>query len=59
MYKVEIDFNEASREWRKNKIELENGEFRYCCSQLTKKGEKCRNKIIKDNLCRIHLKSRK
>lgn len=59
MYKVEIDFDEASREWRKNKIELGYGEFRYCCSQLTKKGEKCKNKIIKDNLCRIHLKIKK
>jgi len=59
MYKVEIDFDEASREWRKNKIELEYGQFRYCCSQITKKGEKCKNKIIKDNLCRIHLKSKK
>ena len=59
MYKVEIDFEEASREWRKNKIELGNGEFRYCCSQLTKKGEKCKNKILKDNLCRIHLKTKR
>lgn len=59
MYKVEIDFDEASREWRKNKIELGNGEFRYCCSQLTKKGEKCKNKILKDNLCRIHLKTKR
>lgn len=59
MYKVEIDFNEASREWRKNKIELGCGEFRYCCSQLTKKGEKCKNKILKDNLCRLHLKTKR
>lgn len=59
MYKVEIDFDEASRYWRKNKIELGNGEFRYCCSQLTKKGEKCKNKILKNNLCRIHLHSKK
>lgn len=58
MYKVEIDFDEASREWRKNKIELEYGQFRYCCSQVTKKGEKCKNKIIKNGTCRIHLKSK-
>lgn len=59
MYKVEIDFDEASREWRKNKIELEYGQFRYCCSQLTKKGEKCKNKITKNGKCCIHLKSKK
>ena len=59
MYEVNIDFDEASKAWMKNKIKLNYGEFRYCCLQLTKKGEKCKNKIIKDNLCHIHLKSKK
>lgn len=59
MFKVEIDFDEASREWRRNKIELDYGQFRYCCSQLTKKGEKCKNKIVKYDLCHLHLKSKK
>jgi hypothetical protein len=59
MFKVEIDFDEASREWRRNKIELDYGQFRYCCSQLTKKGEKCRNKIVQNDLCHLHFKSKK
>lgn len=53
---VDIDFDDASREWRKNKISLTCGEFRYCCIEPTKKGEKCKNKIIQNNLCHVHLK---
>lgn len=29
IYEVNIDFDEASREWRKNKIHTGNGCFRY------------------------------
>ena len=35
-----IDFEEASKVCRSNKINLGNGEFKYCCQQLTKKKEK-------------------
>lgn len=59
MLPVEIDFDEASREWRKNKIYLGCGDFRYCCSEPTKKREKCKNRIVKDNLCHVHLKMTK
>ena len=27
--KVDINFDEASKEWRKNKINLGNGQFKY------------------------------
>jgi hypothetical protein len=29
----EIDFDKASNEWRKNKISLRNGYFRYKCKK--------------------------
>ena len=29
IYEVNIDFDDASREWRKNKISLGNGMFKY------------------------------
>ena len=46
MYNIDIYFEEASKIWRSNKINLGNGKFKYC-RQLTKKNEKCKNKIIK------------
>ena len=30
---TEIDFDEASKEWRKNKIILKNGYFKYKCEK--------------------------
>jgi hypothetical protein len=29
IYKVDIDFDESSKSWRKNKISLANGMFKY------------------------------
>jgi len=29
IYDVDIDFDEAHREWIKNKVKLPNGEYRY------------------------------
>jgi hypothetical protein len=54
MYNIDIDFEEASKIWRSNKINLGNGCFQYCCQQLTKKNKKCKNKIYKDNFCHLH-----
>ena len=28
-FEVNIDFNEASREWKKNKISIGNGQYKY------------------------------
>jgi hypothetical protein len=56
MYNIDINFEEASKIWRSNKINLGNGEFKYCCQQLTKKNEKCKNKIYKDNFCNLHFR---
>ena len=35
-YQVNIDFDEASKEWRKNKIKLSEGMFKYKRSSLRK-----------------------
>ena len=29
LYKINIDFDEASKEWRKNKIHMGGGNFKY------------------------------
>jgi hypothetical protein len=51
-----IDFDEASREWRKNKRYLGNGCFEYKCSHLDSKGKYCKNKVIREGLCKYHIK---
>ena len=54
-YDVNIDFDEASREWRSNKLSMDNGHFKYICGEITKTGSKCNNKLKKDcNKCHIH-----
>jgi hypothetical protein len=56
---VNIDFDEASREWRKNKNILKNGMYSYkkgkqnCCH--IEKDKKCRKKQIINSLyCQNH-----
>jgi hypothetical protein len=41
LYEVNIDFNEASTEWRRNKKKRENGTFSYICGMATKNGCPC------------------
>jgi hypothetical protein len=31
LYEVKIDFDEASREWNKNKKSIGNGSYKYIC----------------------------
>ena len=40
-YSVDIDFDEASSEWRRNKKQLTNGTFVYVCGMSTKNGKPC------------------
>ena len=57
MYDVNIDFDQASKMWRNNKITIGNGSFKYICSALCKTGKKCRNKPLKNKqVCHIHNK---
>ena len=39
---MQIDFDEASYEWRKNKIKLNNGSYTYCCG-IEVHGKICKN----------------
>lgn len=59
MYQVDIDFDDASKEWRKNKVETGNGTFRYRCAHLSiKKQQFCKNPLFsKSPYCRFHLKN--
>ena len=57
MYKVEIDFDDASLAWRANKKTQGNGTYVYCCMQLTKQGKKCiRNATNNCEFCKMHHK---
>jgi len=58
---VNIDFDEAIIEWRKNKNVLKNGMFSYkknkqnCCHIYNNPKEKCRKKQIINSLyCEYH-----
>ena len=52
------DFDEASKEWMKNKVKLSNGYYKYICGHLTAKGKKCLRKPIKfKKACAHHYKS--
>jgi len=52
-----IDFDDASREWRKNKIKGPNGTFEYRCEHMTSKTQKhCKKTaIFYSDYCKRHL----
>ena len=41
-----IDFDEASKAWRKNKKQLKNGCFEYICNFVHSNGKQCRKSIV-------------
>ncbi len=49
-----INFDEAQKEWRKNKRSIGNGAFKYTCGCLTKKGNPCNNAPSYNGKCFIH-----
>jgi hypothetical protein len=55
LYKVEINFDEASEAWRANKKCIGNGQYKYICLGKTKSGNQCKRESLKfcDN-CKIH-----
>lgn len=54
-YKVEIDFEESSREWMKNKTKLPNGVYRYRCEHFSESKQKyCKRKVHFNGLCKYH-----
>ena len=56
----DIDFDDASREWRKNKVRQSFGAFRYRCAHFsTTKQQLCKNKVNpKSDFCSYHCKMR-
>ena len=59
LYKVEIDFDEASEEWKANKRSLGNGCYKYLCSHVCKSGSLCKREPKQGNdLCSTHLAKR-
>jgi len=56
MYQVDIDFDDASKEWRMNKVDLGGGNYRYRCAHFsTKKQQFCKNRLVfKSPYCRFH-----
>jgi len=59
LYMVEIDFDEASNMWRKNKKSIGNGSYKYICCSETKSGTQCKRESMKGhNCCKIHSTSK-
>ena len=56
LYKVEINFDEASEAWRSNKKCIGNGHYKYICSQKTKAGNPCKRESLQFcDYCKIHI----
>ena len=55
IYEVNIDFDEASKEWNKNK-KRKGQSYVYVCGVTTKNGSCCQNKRLKGkDFCHIHV----
>jgi hypothetical protein len=54
-YEVNIDFDEASNAWKKNKKSIGNGQYKYICQKDKKDGTVCSKVCYKDmEFCWIH-----
>ena len=59
LYKIEIDFDEASKEWKTNKRSIGNGCYKYLCSHVCKTGNKCKREPKQgEDFCSTHLAKR-
>lgn len=59
-YSVDIDFDEASKVWKSNKISIGNGCYRYICCAKTLSGNPCkRESELYYDYCKIHLEKYK
>jgi hypothetical protein len=57
LFKVDIDFDQASNAWKANKKTNGNGTYVYICLQLTKGGNQCQKKPLSGcEFCKIHKK---
>lgn len=55
---ININFDDASKEWQKNKVSIGNGAFRYRCAHFSvKKQQFCKNKpVVSSPFCHFHRK---
>lgn len=54
-YEVEIDFDEAHKEWMKNKIKQENGCYSYKCIHIIRGRTECGKQVYgTTNYCKVH-----
>ena len=54
-FRVNIDFDEASTEWRKNKKSIGNSQYKYICRVTTNKNSICQRVCYKEgDKCWIH-----
>lgn len=52
----EIDFDDASKQWRANKRRLANGCYEYVCMGITKKGKQCvKRSYGYGDYCKMHV----
>lgn len=52
-----IDFDEASKAWKKNKKYIGNGMYKYICEAITKTGNNCnRQSLPLCKYCKMHNK---
>ena len=57
-YEVNIDFDEASKLWKINKLSASNGTYTYVCEKICISGKKCNKKCLSGKeFCGIHMKS--
>jgi hypothetical protein len=55
LYEVNIDFDDASKQWHANKKFVGNGMYKYICPKITKKGNVCGKKCLPWlDCCKIH-----
>ena len=57
LYMVEIDFDEASNCWKKNKKSIGNGSYKYVCKKRGEKNNMCIKKCLQgEEYCCVHFK---
>ena len=53
---VDIDFYEASRAWRSNKVRIGDG-YKYVCQKPNMSGSPCKKKCLQgSDYCKTHMK---
>jgi hypothetical protein len=57
IYEVNIDFDEASEEWKNNKKYMGNGTYKYVCARRGKNNNMCISRCLTGEIfCKTHFK---